>query len=350
MLVDLFDFSLPKELIANFPVSKRDESKLLVFDSNKSNQFLDTHFNKLLNYISKEDILVFNNTKVIPARLFGKRDDIKIEILLHKEISESCWNVFAKPSKRLQIGDIVYISEDFYAKVENKLDSGETQLKFNISSSSFYNKLNEFGKIPIPPYINRLESLTINDKERYQTIYASSKGSVAAPTAGFHFSKKLMQNVEKNNIKTAFLTLHIGGGTFLPVKTESINDHKMHSEEYTISNEAANKINNVKQSGGRVIAVGTTSLRALESQCNEEGLIESVDKKETSIFITPGYKFKIVDGLITNFHLPKSTLFVLVSAFMGLNKIHELYSYAIKNKYRFFSYGDASLLIPSKHN
>ena len=318
-----FDFHLPDELIAHFPTEKRDASRLLVIGNN----FQDKIFSDLPSLLKPNDLLVFNNSKVIPARLFAYKDDRKFEILLHKKTSGNIWRAFIRNSKKLKENDILDIAEGFI-KILKKLD-GEVEIEI-----SDPNIITKHGHMPLPPYIKREDAL--DDKTRYQTVYASPEGSVAAPTAGLHFTNELLGKIPNK----AFVTLHVGAGTFQPVKAENISEHKMHSEYYEISAETESAIKNCRNLGGRVIAVGTTSARVLESS---SGIAGSGD---TEIFITPGYKFKVVDALITNFHLPKSTLFMLVSALAGLQKMQAAYAHAIQNKYRFFSYGDACFISP----
>lgn len=338
MLVSDFDFCLPKELIADSPVYPRDSSRLLVVLENFSQKNM-YDFSDLLN---SEDVLVFNDTKVIPARLFGKRDEAKVEITLHKNESDGVWKAFAKPAKKLQIGDIFFVADDFIANVLDKND-GEVTLQFSSKGDSFFEKLSQYGSTPLPPYIARKNGTKNSDKADYQTVYAKNKGAVAAPTAGLHFTEELLQKIDKKGVKRVFTTLHVGAGTFLPVKVNDTKDHKMHSEFGIITKETADIINDTRQKGGRVICVGTTSLRILEAVADSSGNLQAYEG-ETDIFITPGYKFKIVDCLLTNFHIPKSTLFMLVSAFAGFEKMKSAYQYAIEEKFRFYSYGDACFL------
>jgi S-adenosylmethionine:tRNA ribosyltransferase-isomerase len=338
-----FDYNLPDELIAEKPLENRDSSRLLVFDGNN---IQDKNFPDIIDFLNPKDLLVLNDTKVIPARLEGVCDGKIAEMtLLKKQASkDEIWEVLAKPAKRLQIGADFIIADDFSAQIIGKKESGEVIVKF--SSDNFFDKLHKYGKMPLPPYIEKKRKSDDSDKNTYQTTYANSEkqGSVAAPTAGLHFTKNVFDKLKNKGIETAFVTLHVGGGTFLPVRVDDIKTHKMHSEYYEVSEATAQKINETIKSGGRIIAVGTTSLRTLESVADENGFIKS-GNGETDIFIYPGYKFKIVSALITNFHLPKSTLFLLVSAFMGTENIKRAYSHAISQKYRFFSYGDSSLLI-----
>jgi len=338
MLVSEFDFSLNKELIATEPANPRDSAKLLDASSSISDRII-RDFPSLLK---PNDVLVFNDTKVIPARLLGVRGQAKVEITLHKQISDAVWKVFARPAKKLHVGETFRISDDFSAVVLEK-NQGEVTLQFNVQGEDFYEKLHRYGAPPLPPYIERKDGIKSEDVEDYQTVYAKNRGAVAAPTAGLHFTDDLLAQIEEVGVKKVFVTLHVGAGTFLPVKVDDTKDHEMHSEYCILSKEAAETINTARKNGGRVIAVGTTSLRLLESFANDDGTLNA-QEGDTDIFITPGYKFKIVDAMLTNFHLPKSTLFMLVSAFAGLDKMREVYEHAIENKYRFYSYGDACFL------
>jgi S-adenosylmethionine:tRNA ribosyltransferase-isomerase len=348
MQVSDFDYHLPEELIALEPLKKRDESRLLVFNNGKIS---DKNFTDLPEYLQQNDILVLNDTKVIPARLDGVCGAAKVEITLLKkqQSGDEIWEVLAKPAKKLIIGEKFIISENFDAEIISKKESGEVLLKFNKSGAEFFQLLYKHGSMPLPPYIAKKRKADKSDDSTYQTTYANKtkEGSVAAPTAGLHFTKELLEKINNKGVDVEFVTLHVGAGTFLPVRVENIKDHKMHSEFYEVSQQAADKINNARKKGGRVIAVGTTSLRTLESVADESGYIKS-GSGETNIFIYPGYKFKIVDALVTNFHLPKSTLFMLVSAFVGAEKAKDIYQHAINKKYRFFSYGDGSFLMRDK--
>lgn len=322
MKISDFDFELPEELIAHYPVHPRDSSKLLIIDTLEQKSFSD-----LPSLLQEGDLLVFNNSKVIPARLFGKKGEAKIEFLLLRKLENGNWKSFAKPGKKLKPGDIVMFEKGLSCIIVEKYESGEIEIKFNDDSL-----IKDIGHMPLPPYIKREDEK--KDRETYQTVYAKPEGSVAAPTAGLHFTPELLEKIPNK----AFVTLHVGAGTFQPVKTENIDDHKMHSEWYEISKETEEKIKAAK----RVIAVGTTSLRVLEASGGKSG------SGETDIFIKPGYKFKVVDALVTNFHLPKSTLFILTCALAGSEKMKAAYSYAIKNKLRFFSYGDACFITASE--
>lgn len=333
MQVSAFDFALPKELIAQHPVEPRDSAKLLVV----RDDFSLKHVTDLLDFLQEGDVLVFNNSKVIPARLFSGN----IEILVHKCIKGSTWQAFAKPGKKLKVGAIISFADNVTALVQEKLPSGEVILQFSLKPDAFRLFLDKHGNIPLPPYI-REGIAEEKDKQTYQTIYANPEGSVAAPTAGLHFTEALLAKLRAKNIATAFVTLHVGAGTFQPVKVEDTTEHIMHYEYGEITAETAAIINKAK----RVICVGTTSLRLVESAAKPDGTL-SAWSGETNIFITPGYRFKRCDILMTNFHLPKSTLFMLVSAFAGLEKMQAAYQFAIKKRLRFYSYGDACLLYRS---
>jgi S-adenosylmethionine:tRNA ribosyltransferase-isomerase len=344
---ELFDFILPESLIAAYPASPRDTSRMLVVDE----CIHDAAVADITKFLKAGDIMVFNDTRVLPARLFGMRGQARVEILLHKRQSvEHIWRAFAKPGKRLKPADKIEFAPDFHATVLEKLPTGEVVLRFDYDDKQGIRALLErYGHMPLPPYIEkqRAEVDEQDDKQNYQTVYAKHDGSVAAPTAGLHFSEKLLSAIDAMGVKHAHVTLHVGGGTFLPVKAEDTSEHVMHSEYAVVAQETADAVNNAKAKGGRVIAVGTTSLRTLESATDEKGILHPF-ASETSIFITPGYRFKMVDMLLTNFHLPRSTLFMLVSAFSGLEKMKAAYQHAIEHKYRFYSYGDACLLFPEK--
>jgi S-adenosylmethionine:tRNA ribosyltransferase-isomerase len=335
-----FDFDLPNERIAAAPCAPRDHARLLHVTTEG---LLDRHVFDLPSLLRSDDLLVLNDTKVIPARLYGLRGAVKIEVLLHQNHGNGSWSAFARPGKRLKIGDEIVFAENFAAHVLEKREGGEVLLKFATTDADLFALLQKYGHVPLPPYIKRPEGDTQADKTSYQTIYAQHEGAVAAPTAGLHFTPELFDALDAKGIKRVYLTLHVGAGTFLPVKAEHIKDHAMHSEWGEISAEAAAKINAAKKAGRRIVSVGTTPLRLMETVADDEGLVRPFTG-ETSIFIFPGYRFKCVDCLMTNFHLPKSTLFMLVSAFAGLNRMKEAYAHAIAENYRFFSYGDSSLL------
>ena len=394
-----FDFDLPSELIAQYPSSKRDRSDLLI----AATPPIKTKFYNIIDYLKEGDLLVFNNSKVIKAKLhLGSNITINLNKKLSdivnsvgfaykeqgakpitnrratsdivgesKSIDYNSWSAFAKPARKLNIGDEFYF-DNHKVIITKKFAMGEINVKFELDNISVFEFLDKYGEMPLPVYIRRSfkrhceegrspdAAISLQDPEiatasqimprnddkldplRYQTVYSQIEGSVAAPTAGLHFTKDIIDKLKAKNIQTTFLTLHVGAGTFLPVKTENIHEHKMHTEYCSITPETAEIINKTKQEGRRIIAVGTTTLRTLESSCNN-GIVKASDF-ETNIFITPGFKFQTADMLLTNFHFPKSTLFMLICAFAGFKEMHELYKYAIKEKMRFFSYGDATLL------
>jgi S-adenosylmethionine:tRNA ribosyltransferase-isomerase len=345
-----FDFDLPERLIARYPANPRDSARLLAVGSSMGGASLaDRHVRDLPDLLRAGDLLVFNDTKVIPAQLSGRRagraggPPAKIEITLHKREGADAWRAFAKPAKRLDPGDRIVFAEDFFAEVSVKSPEGDLALRFNLSGNALRDALQRHGEMPLPPYIRKLRPATTQDSTDYQTVYARAEGAVASPTAGLHFTPALLNALAGRGIEQVHLTLHVGAGTFLPVKNERIEEHRMHAEHGEITAGAAAAINRARDSGRRIVAVGTTSLRLLESAADEEGHIRAF-AGETSIFITPGYRFRAVDLLMTNFHLPKSTLFMLVAAFAGLQRMKAAYAHAIAGEYRFFSYGDASLL------
>ena len=335
-----FNYELPKELIAQVPIEKRDTSRLLVLNRN-TGKTEHKVFHDIIDYLNPGDTLVLNNTKVIPARIYGHRENKEesIETLLVKDYGNDTWEVLAKPGKKLKIGTTIIFSDRLKAEVIDILEEGERVIKF-IYDGIFNELLDEVGIMPLPPYITE----KLDDKDRYQTVYAKTRGSAAAPTAGLHFTEELLEKIKEKGINIVYVMLHVGIGTFRPVKVENVLEHKMHSEYYEVSEEAARVINETKKRGNKVICVGTTTCRTLESAANEDGTVRS-EKRETDIFIYPGYKFKVVDNLITNFHLPESTLIMLVSALAGKDNIMSAYNQAVKEKYRFFSFGDATLLI-----
>ena len=335
-----FYYNLPEELIAQEPLEDRTSSRLLVIDKNTGN-IKHSIFKEITSYLKKDDCIVFNNTRVMPARLIGKKvnTSAKIEILLLVRREIDIWEVLVKPGKRAKIGDkIIFGDGKLIAEIIDIVSEGNRIIKFYYEGI-FENIISELGEMPLPPYITQ----KLNDKERYQTVYAKNNGSAAAPTAGLHFTPKLIKDIEDIGVKTAYITLHVGLGTFRPVKVDNIIEHNMHSEYYMIEESQAQIINKVRRNGGRIISVGTTTTRTLEYVCNEEGFIKQ-SCGWTNIFIYPGYKFKIVDSLITNFHLPESTLIMLVSALAGKDKILKAYDIAVKEKYRFFSFGDAMFI------
>lgn len=346
MRIDEFDYNLPEELIAQKPADKRDSSRLLVVHR-ADNTIEHKHFYDIIDYLKKGDCLVLNNSKVLPARLFGIKEGTgaKIEFLLIKRLEGDTWETMVKPGKRMKPGDSVVFCESplLKAKVKDYGPDGTRIVEFEYEGI-FMERLEEVGSMPLPPYIERASE--DDDKDRYQTVYCAEEGSVAAPTAGLHFTDELLQKAKDKGVELAYVTLHVGIGTFRPVKCENIEEHSMHFEEYYISEEAAETINRAKREGRRVISVGTTSTRTIESAADfKDGLWQvKAGGDSTGIFIYPGYEFKIIDSLITNFHLPKSTLLMLISALYNRERILEVYEEAIRERYRFFSYGDAMFI------
>lgn len=384
LLTSDFDFDLPPERIAQAALEPRDHARLLRVAEQGVG---DHHVYDLPDLLRAGDVLVMNDTKVIPARLFGSRSPlplaggdkgvgqdvshpshnqmregkqtpspplippargregvlIAVELLLHKKHGPSIWLAFARPGKRLRSGDNIMFAHDFSAEVMEKHEDGQIVIRFNNDDQKLLPLLEKYGEPPLPPYIHRDPGAAKGDRSRYQTIYAKHEGAVAAPTAGLHFTPELLQKLEAKTIETVHVTLHVGAGTFLPVKTERIADHKMHAEWGEVTAAAAARINRAKSEGRRIVAVGTTSLRLLESAADEQGAVHPFHT-DTSIFITPGYRFRAVDVLMTNFHVPQSTLFMLVAAFSGLGRMRAAYAHALAHDYRFYSYGDACLL------
>lgn len=336
-----FDFHLPEELIAQTPLEKRDASRLLIVDRS-SGEFSDQHFDSIIDQLQPGDALVMNNTRVLPARLYGEKPGTggHVELLLLKNIEGDHWEVLAKPAKRLKVGAQVSFGDGrLTATVVEELEHGGRIVRFDYQGI-FLEVLESLGEMPLPPYIHE----KLADRERYQTVYAKENGSAAAPTAGLHFTKELLAQIEAKGVKLVYLTLHVGLGTFRPVSVDNLDDHEMHSEFYTLSEEAAATLREVKANGHRVIAVGTTSIRTLETIGNKfQGDIQA-DSGWTNIFIKPDYQWQIVDAFSTNFHLPKSTLVMLVSAFAGRDLTLKAYEHAIAERYRFFSFGDAMFI------
>ncbi len=341
MRVDLFDFALPSELIALRPSVPRDSAKLLKVDGDRISDHVVTDLPHLLG---PQDILVFNDTKVIPAQLTGTRGDATIGATLHKRVDLRRWQAFIRNAKRLRVGEVVDFGMDVSAEAEARLADGSFILRF-LGEEPVELLLERAGTMPLPPYIASKRPIDERDAVDYQTMFAREKGAVAAPTAALHFTDGLLASLAATGVGSETLTLHVGAGTFLPVKVDETDDHQMHSEWGLIEAETAGRLNAARKAGGRIIAVGTTSLRLLESATGEDGIIRPFEG-DTDIFITPGYKFRAIDGLMTNFHLPKSTLFMLVSALMGLETMQAAYAHAIRENYRFYSYGDSSLLLP----
>lgn len=342
MKTDDFDYNLPEELIAQVPLKDRSSSRLMVLHK-KTGKIEHKHFKDIIEYLNHGDALVINDSKVIPARLIGEKEDTHavIELLLLKNIEGDIWECLSKPQKRLHIGSIITFGDgSLKAHVTEILNDGITHVKL-IYKGILMEVLSTLGTMPLPPYIHE----KLEDKDRYQTVYAKSYGSAAAPTAGLHFTKELLQQIKDMGVNIAYVTLHVGLGTFRPVKVDDVLEHHMHSEFYRIEEEDAELINETKKNGGRVISVGTTSTRTLESVAEEDGTLHA-KSGWTDIFIYPGYKFKVIDGLITNFHLPESTLLMLVSALAGREHILNAYNIAVKERYRFFSFGDAMFIHP----
>ena len=341
MKTDDFDYFLPQELIAQSAQEDRPSCRLLVVHRD-TGEIEDRHFYDITDYLREGDCLVMNDSRVIPARIYGIKDQTgaRIEFLLHKRFDEHNWEVMARPGKRLKIGTKVVFSDKPSARVKNKKEDGLIDVEFSYEGS-FFEILHEIGTMPLPPYIHE----KLKNQDDYQTVYARTEGSSAAPTAGLHFTNELLDTIRSMGVKTAFVTLHVGLGTFLPVSSDNIEEHQMHSEYYEISPETASVINETREKGGRIICVGTTSVRTLEScaMYNEGRIVP--ESRDTSIFIYPGFEYKVTDCLITNFHLPKSTLIMLVAAFYDREKILKVYEHAVKERYRFFSFGDAMLLL-----
>jgi len=348
-----FNFDLPEDLIATRPAHPRTSARLLVADAGGMR---DLHVYDLPSLLGQSDLLVLNNTKVIPARLSGARTRpgpegdtrARIEVTLLEPQADGCWSALVKPLRKLRDGEVIVFSDRLRAEMAGRSE-GQARLRFNLSGDDFDAALSEAGAMPLPPYIAAKRPADERDKHDYQTVFAQNAGAVAAPTASLHFDTALLDQLAGQGVGFVEVTLHVGAGTFLPVKVDDVSQHKMHAEWGQVSADAAQKINAVKRAGGRVIPVGTTALRLVETAAVRPGEI-SAWSGDTDIFITPGYRFKIADGLMTNFHLPKSTLMMLVSALMGMGRMREVYAHAISQAYRFFSYGDASLLLPGREN
>ncbi len=340
-----FYYDLPQELIAQTPIEPRDMSRLMVIDKN-TGEVEHKIFKDLIDYLRPDDCLILNDTRVIPARIYGvkKETGAVVEFLLLKQSENNVWECLCKPGKRAKIGtEFVFGDGIVECEVVDITDDGNRKVQFKCDSKEIYTILDKIGKMPLPPYITE----ELQNGELYQTVYSKELGSAAAPTAGLHFTKEMLKKIEDKGIKIGYVTLHVGLGTFRPVKVDDVTNHKMHSEHYHISKETADLINDTKKNGGRVIAVGTTSTRTLESVATKNGCI-CEDEDDTSIFIYPGYEFKCIDGLVTNFHLPESTLIMLISAFAGYDNVMNAYKIAVEEKYRFFSFGDACLFIDTK--
>ncbi len=340
MKTDDFDYYLPEKLIAQTPLDKRDSSRLLVLNR-KTGDIDHKHFNNIIDYLTDNDVLVLNDTKVIPARLYGVKEDTGavIEILMLKDLGKNTWECLTKPAKRVKLGTIINFSDKLKAKCVKVSEEGIREFEL-IYDGILYEILDELGEMPLPPYIHE----KLEDKDRYQTVYAKNIGSAAAPTAGLHFTEELLNKIKEKGVKILYVTLHVGLGTFRPVSVEDVTKHKMHSEYYEMSEEVANELNKAKKEGKRIISVGTTSTRTLETIMTKYNEFKKCSGN-TDIFIYPGYEFKAIDGLITNFHLPKSTLVMLVSALAGKENIMNAYHEAVEKEYRFFSFGDSMFIV-----
>ncbi|MBE5781136.1 MAG: tRNA preQ1(34) S-adenosylmethionine ribosyltransferase-isomerase QueA [Clostridiales bacterium] len=334
-----YDYYLPEELIAQSPKDQRDQSRLMV--NHLEGGMEHRVFSDVLEYLNPGDVLVLNQSKVIPARLLGEKQGTgaKCEALLLKRLDADRWEALVRPGNKIRPGHVLQFGEELTAEVLDKTETGGRILRL-IAKNEIYSVLDRVGQMPLPPYIKKKD----NDPARYQTVYAKEPGSAAAPTAGLHFTPELLEKIRQKGVGVEKVTLHVGLGTFRPVATEDIREHHMHSEHFILTPDAAERINRAKQAGGRVIAVGTTSIRVLESAADESGILHGTEG-DTAIFIYPGYRWKVVDGMVTNFHLPKSTLIMLVSAFMGRERTLSAYETAVKERYRFFSYGDAMLIL-----
>jgi S-adenosylmethionine:tRNA ribosyltransferase-isomerase len=342
MKVDLFDFYLPEELIAQTPLPNREASRLMVLDK-KTGETKHETFRSILSYLKEGDCLVLNDTRVLPARLYGEKEDTgaNIEVLLLKQLEGDRWETLVKPAKRVKAGTTISFGDGrLKATCIDTLEHGGRVLEFEYDGV-FYEVLDSLGEMPLPPYIKE----QLDDRERYQTVYARERGSAAAPTAGLHFTEQLLEDIRAKGVHIAFITLHVGLGTFRPVSVENVEEHDMHAEFYQMTEGTARLLNEVKQKGGRIIAVGTTSTRTLETIASRHNGTFVSESGWTDIFIYPGYEFKAIDGMVTNFHLPKSTLIMLVSALAGRENVLRAYEEAVKERYRFFSFGDAMLII-----
>ncbi|MGF7532421.1 tRNA preQ1(34) S-adenosylmethionine ribosyltransferase-isomerase QueA [Bacillus mexicanus] len=342
MKVDLFDFELPERLIAQVPLEQRDASRLMVLDKH-TGELTDSSFKHIISFFNEGDCLVLNNTRVLPARLFGTKEDTggKVELLLLKQEAGDRWETLAKPAKRVKKGTVVTFGDGrLKAVCTEELEHGGRKMEFQYDGI-FYEVLESLGEMPLPPYIKE----QLDDRERYQTVYSKEIGSAAAPTAGLHFTEEILQQLKDKGVQIEFITLHVGLGTFRPVSADDVEEHNMHAEFYQMSEETAAALNKVRENGGRIISVGTTSTRTLETIAGENGGRFEASSGWTSIFIYPGYEFKAIDGMITNFHLPKSSLIMLVSALAGRENVLRAYHHAVEEEYRFFSFGDAMLII-----
>jgi S-adenosylmethionine:tRNA ribosyltransferase-isomerase len=337
--IDAFDFALPRELIADRPARPRDAARMLHIGASLADHVV----RELPALLRPGDLLVSNDSKVIPARLAGRRRGAKVEVTLHQLAGEGCWRAFAKPARKLSPGDRIDFAEGFEAEVEAKGDDGEITLRFSLAGTALMAALDAHGVMPLPPYIKRPQGPDARDRDDYQTIFAREPGAVAAPTAGLHFTPALLEALAMRGVERATVTLHVGAGTFLPVKVADLRRHKMHAEFGCVSPETAARVNATRRAGGRIVAVGSTSLRLLETAAGEDGELRPY-AGETRLLIAPGYRFKLVELLLTNFHLPRSTLFALVAAFAGFERMRDAYAHAIAGRYRFYSYGDCCLI------
>ncbi|MGQ5112283.1 tRNA preQ1(34) S-adenosylmethionine ribosyltransferase-isomerase QueA [Bacillus halotolerans] len=342
MKVDLFDFELPERLIAQVPLEQRDASRLMVLDKH-TGELTDSSFKQIISFFKEGDCLVLNNTRVLPARLFGTKEDTgaKVELLLLKQEAGDRWETLVKPAKRVKKGTVVTFGDGrLKAVCTEELEHGGRKVEFQYDGI-FYEVLESLGEMPLPPYIKE----QLDDRERYQTVFSKEIGSAAAPTAGLHFTEDILQQLKDKGVQIEFITLHVGLGTFRPVSADEVEEHNMHAEFYQMSEETAAVLNSVREKGGRIISVGTTSTRTLETIAGEHDGRFKASSGWTSIFIYPGYEFKAIDGMITNFHLPKSSLIMLVSALAGRENVLRAYNHAVEEEYRFFSFGDAMLII-----
>ncbi len=342
MQVSAFDFELPKELIAQRPARPRDRARLLNVEQARLS---DHHVSDLPALLLPGDLLVFNDTRVLPARLSGRRGEAGVEVTLHQPAGDDCWRVFARPARKCQLGDRLDFADDLHAHVVERGEHGEVTLRFSKGGPHLIDLLKRHGRMPLPPYISRPKARDAVDDIDYQTMFAREDGAVAAPTASLHFTPALLSALEDRKVDHAFVTLHVGAGTFLPVRSETTEGHVMHTERFDLGTLTIDAIRKTKEKGGRIVACGTTVLRTLEAAASTTGKLRP-GRGETQLFITPGYRFQIVDRLLTNFHLPCSTLFMLVAAFSGLERMKTAYDHAVRERYRFFSYGDACLLTP----
>lgn len=343
MRVADFDFDLPETLIAQHPARPRDSARLLRIEPDRLVDDWIAHLAKLLN---PGDLLIFNNTRVLPARLAARRGEAAVDITLHQQTNDDVWRAFARPARKCRIGDVLTFAGPLHAEVIERGEHGEIALRFSLGGKDLIGQIRCHGRMPLPPYIKRQGPSGAADDRDYQTLFAEKDGAVAAPTASLHFTPDLMDALERSDIRRAFITLHVGAGTFLPVRSDDTDDHRMHAEQFEVGSSTVAAVEATRARGGRVIAVGTTVLRTLEAAADVDGRLQA-GIGETRLFITPGYRFRVVDGLLTNFHLPRSTLFMLVAAFSGLERMRGAYDHAIREGYRFFSYGDACLLSPA---